>query len=292
MEHQVAGPSSSVGTTGNIFFQYLKPKGSIAAYSYDFKEVVTPDIVASTNLIRKHLFSYVNPIVRQEKSIKIRLTFYLLLERSSDNLFIIKKYPSKSYACDRINPFTSTLSQCSQFVNQLIQLTTYSKKSGFVILAVSSIKVHIIKYEAEKVNGYLPPPQFLRGKRGYLSVEEDGNKCLLYSLLIGFHMNGINTGNNTSSSLDKNTGKIIKKLNKPEIWSSLVQNHDLKLTELNFNENKYIFDMLEQENNFSVSIFTYSKRARGIVPYRLTKRMAQKHVTLLRIRQSDLSSRE
>lgn len=273
------------------FYEDQKHGNYLASYKYDFNIMII-DIQSAVDEISGHLYSMIKPLLKTQR-IKVKLTIALLLERKSDSFFTIKKLPSDSVVCLNKGEYRSTIQSCVDSASQLAQISILKPISDTSISAVVSIKVNIVEHTNSQILrvGYLPLPTALSSRLGLASAGENSEACLLYTILLGLCLSGVNEPIKVNSKEKaREIAKIVRRLNGPRTWSFLIKKYHLQLTNIDLDEN--LFDIFECVNNISLGILKLSKTAGGIFPYRLTKRMCEKHVWLLLVRNRDLCKRD
>ena len=70
----------------------------------------------------------------------------------------------------------------------LSNLSIYQKKdSGWYFKEVISLEIHIVEYKPMKGGSYIPLPNFIMRKKAIINMENEDNKCFLWSILRYLH---------------------------------------------------------------------------------------------------------
>ena len=76
-----------------------------------------------------------------------------------------------------------------EMINQILNnLSIYQKKgSGWYFKEVISLEIHIVEYKPMKGGSYIPLPNFILRKKAIINMENEDNKCFLWSILRYLH---------------------------------------------------------------------------------------------------------
>ena len=70
----------------------------------------------------------------------------------------------------------------------LNNLSIYQKKgSGWYFKEVISLEIHIVEYKPMKRGSYISLPNFIVRKKAIINMENEDNKCFLWSILHYLH---------------------------------------------------------------------------------------------------------
>ena len=70
----------------------------------------------------------------------------------------------------------------------LIRLAVYQKKgSGWYFKEVISLDIHIVDYKPIKGSSYIPLRNFIMRKKAIINMENEDDKCFLWSILRYLH---------------------------------------------------------------------------------------------------------
>ena len=143
--------------------------------------------------------------------------------------------------------------------------------SGFKIVGIKKIVMHLNKYTPARGASYIPLPEWISNKKACINIQNDDSKCFQYAVQCGVY--------------------DIHKIAHPERMSHYKKlNDDLMVWNIPFPPTNSQIDKFEHENNNTVSINVYRESEvmpdcpKFIIAHRLTKiPCAKYHVDLLLI---------
>ena len=140
-----------------------------------------------------------------------------------------------------------------------------SQGSGWQFESIDDIKISTSVYDPLKEGGsYIPTPRFLQNKTAVVNVQNNDNKCIVWSILAHFFPK---EGNMTKQRL----------YNRHE--------DELNMTGISFPTPLKQISKIERQNNMSIHVFSYE--AKMVVPLRLAKVAGERHVNLLLLKEGD-----
>ena len=139
--------------------------------------------------------------------------------------------------------------------------------SGWIIERVIAITLHHVPYEPLAGNSYIPSPKFIADKKAVLNIQNEDNKCVLWSILAYLH---------------------------PRTYAQhpyrarnyLEYEHEINMQGVSFPTPLTDICKIETNNNISVNVFGYDKDD-GVFPLRISKDMKDKHINLLLLAEGD-----
>ena len=133
--------------------------------------------------------------------------------------------------------------------------------SGWNIDQVVELQVHTIDYKPLMGSSYIPLPEYIQKKRAVLNIQNDDQKCFLWSILAALH-------------------PVHWKDNPERVKHYMMYETELDVGGINFPTAISQIPQFEKQNQISVNVFGYDKE---IFPLVITKERYEQHVNLLLI---------
>ena len=130
--------------------------------------------------------------------------------------------------------------------------------SNWTVDKVKNINIHIVKYKPLNGSSYIPLPAKLASKKAIVNVQNNDEKCFMWSVLAALH-----------PSVDN--PQRIQKYSKYE--------NTLDFKNIAFPVKVSDVPKFEKKNHVSINVFGYEKHE--IYPLHLTKKRGLRHVDLL-----------
>ena len=119
----------------------------------------------------------------------------------------------------------------------------------------------LLKYNPKRVPSYLPLPKELKAKQGYLNIQNNDEKCFLWSILASLH------------PVQHNSYRVSK---------YQAYEHQLNMSGIEYSVDIKHIVKFEHQNNISVNVYEYEDKK--IFPLRITiMTVARHYVNLLYI---------
>ena len=257
-------------------FKPVEEKSALNKYAVDYIIKGDPSY-GPVDFLNVSRFPMVD-IMNKNRNIKAKLEFNVLMERmmpDPDGL----KYPPKKFKFHSkgqkiITESTDTVEIYYDMVTEIleeIQKVEQAEGSGHVFLQVENLTLKTNIWEPIKGSSYIKLPPELKNKKAIVNIQNEDNKCLLWSVL-----RGLNPKDNHPERIDDLKSKE-NTLNMEGIEYPVNTKGDIKRFE-------------KQNPDISISILGYSKDER-IYPLRISKKEnKRKHnIVLLLIKDGDNS---
>ena len=258
-------------------FKPVKEKSALNNNAVDY--VITGDpSYGPVDFLNVSKFPMVD-IMNKNRNIKVKLEFNVLMERMTPDPDGIK-YPPKKFKFHSkgqkiITESTDTVEIYYDMVSEIleeIQKVEQAEGSGHVFLQVENLTLHTDIWDPIKGSSYIKLPPELKNKKALINMQNEDNKCLLWSVL-----RGLNPKDEHPERIDKDLKSKENTLNMEGIEYPVNTKGDIKRFE-------------KQNPDISISILGYSKDER-IYPLRISKKEnKRKHnIVLLLIKDGDNS---
>ena len=215
-------------------------------------------------------------IMALNRNIKTKLYLNCFMSRTdSDGFTLVKKFKFHSIGYKIITEATDPHEIYNEMVDEIeeeIQKVEQAKGSGWVFLEVENLTLHTDIWDPIKGSSYINLPPELKNKKALINMQNEDNKCLLWSVL-----RGLNPKDEHPERIDKDLKSKENTLNMEGIKYPVNTKGDIKRFE-------------KQNPDISISILGYSKDER-IYPLRISKKEnKRKHnIVLLLIKDGDNS---
>ena len=215
-------------------------------------------------------------IMALNRNIKTKLYLNCFMSRTdSDGFTLVKKFKFHSIGYKIITEATDPHEIYNEMVDEIeeeIQKVEQAEGSGWVFLEVENLTLHTDIWEPIKGSSYIKLPPELKNKKAIVNIQNEDNKCLLWSVL-----RGLNPKDRDAERIDKDLKSKENTLNMEGIEYPVNTKGDIKRFE-------------KQNPDISISILGYSKDER-IYPLRISKKEnKRKHnIVLLLIKDGDNS---
>ena len=257
-------------------FKPVEEKSALNKYAVDYVIKGDPSY-GPVDFLNAAKFPMVD-IMNNNRNIKVKLEFNVLMERVTpdpDGL----KYPPKKFKFHSIGQkiiteSTDTVEIYHDMISEILeemQKVEQAEGSGHVFLEVENLTLKTTIWEPIKGSSYIKLPPELKNKKAIVNIQNEDNKCLLWSVL-----RGLNPKDNHPERIDDLKSKE-NTLNMEGIEYPVNTKGDIKRFE-------------KQNPDISISILGYSKDER-IYPLRISKKEnKRKHnIVLLLIKDGDNS---
>ena len=214
-------------------------------------------------------------IMALNRNIKTKLYLNCFMSRTdSDGFTLVKKFKFHSIGYKIITEATDPHEIYNEMVDEIeeeIQKVEQAEGSGWVFLEVENLTLHTDIWDPIKGSSYIKLPPELKNKKALINMQNEDNKCLLWSVL-----RGLNPKDEHPERIDKDLKSKENTLNMEGIEYP-VSLKDIKRFE-------------KQNPEISVSVLGYSKDEK-IYPLRISKKEnKRKHnIVLLLIKDGDKS---
>jgi len=205
-------------------------------------------------------------ILREELKKRLRIKFYLTMQ--------VRLIKSKGDQIETMEPFFHGRCHIVLKLEDIDPATKESMKkmftsflefqregSNWTVDKVMNVNLHIVQYQPLQGSSYIPLPAKLAIKKVIVNVQNQDQKCFMWSILAalhpiqGQHNNPNRVGNYTSYQ------------------------DELDLTNIPFPVRVADVPKFEKKNDISVNVFGYERQE--IYPIHLTKERGLRHVNLL-----------
>ena len=257
-------------------FKPVEEKSALNKYAVDYVIKGDPSY-GPVDFLNTAKFPMVN-IMNNNRNIKVKLEFNVLMERMTpdpDGLkYPPKKFKFHSIGYKIITESTDTVEIYHDMISEILeemQKVEQAEGSGHVFLEVENLTLHTDIWDPIKGSSYINLPPELKNKKALINMQNEDNKCLLWSVLRGLNPK------------DEHPERIDKDLKSKE--------NTLNMEGIEYPVNLKDIKRFEKQNpEISVSVLGYSKDER-IYPLRISKKEnKRKHnIVLLLIKDGDKS---
>ena len=204
-------------------------------------------------------------IMNKNRIIKARLYLNCLMKRTdSDGLTAIKKFAFHSIGNKIITEETDPHEIYQEMIDEIeeeIQKVENTEGSGWVFVEVENLTLHTDKWEPLSGSSYLPLDAYLTNKKALINMQNEDNKCFMWSILRALNPK------------DKNPGRIDKDL--------ISKQDTLNMEGIKYPVDLKAIDRFESQNpDISVSVVGYNK-VDLVYPLRQSKYTGRKHDIVL-----------
>ena len=204
-------------------------------------------------------------IMNKNRIIKARLYLNCLMKRTdSDGLTAIKKFAFHSIGNKIITEETDPHEIYQEMIDEIeeeIQKVENTEGSGWVFVEVENLTLHTDKWEPLSGSSYLPLVAYLANKKALINMQNEDNKCFMWSILRALNPK------------DKNPGRIDKDL--------ISKQDTLNMEGIKYPVDFRGIDRFESQNpDISVSVVGYNK-VDLVYPLRQSKYTGRKHDIVL-----------
>ena len=133
-----------------------------------------------------------------------------------------------------------------------------SNGSGWQFEEILEIRVCTICYEPLGGGTFIPTPSKLRNTRSIINVQNNDDKCLVWSILAHLF------------PVENNVSKV---------WPYTPHEEALNMQNISFPTPVKELARVELQNDLSINVFTYE--GRKVLPHRLSKSIKERHVNLM-----------
>lgn len=260
---------------------------TIVSYTYKYTGAQISDVMEGVELIRTPLEQLINEYLRIHRSIRIKESFEILFYSPKDNRDVQKRYTSVPFKILHRNFVSDVVTDIGRYISSVCDLLSH-EISGLIIRRLLQTEITIMKLQLRRMRGYIPLCSQLARKRALINVKNSNGKCLAYSVACCLNYKTIvdSKGDNVLTAKGAERKALRRQLERQSTWDSVVNNMDLHDGHF-YTDFKLVKDF-EVLNSVSISILRFSKKAKGIVPARLTSLMLPHHVFLLLISRKNL----
>ena len=204
-------------------------------------------------------------IMNKNRIIKARLYLNCLMKRTDSHGFTsIKKFAFHSIGNKIITEETDPHEIYQEMIDEIeeeIQKVENTEGSGWVFVEVENLTLHTDKWEPLSGSSYLPLDAYLTNKKALINMQNEDNKCFMWSILRALNPK------------DKNPGRIDKDL--------ISKQDTLNMEGIKYPVDFRGIDRFESQNpDISVSVVGYDK-VNLVYPLRQSKYTGRKHDIVL-----------
>ena len=150
------------------------------------------------------------------------------------------------------------------FLNLVHQIDTFqSTGCGWSLLSLVSLDLNVIKYDPLKASSFINLPKQIKGKKACINVQNDDNKCFLWSILAHLH-------------------PVDYKDNPHYVLHYKKYENTINMSGISYPVSIQDIEKFERQNNVSINLFAINKK-KLIFPVKITSHKKEKHVNLLYI---------
>ena len=225
------------------------------------------DLKTFLNAAKKTIINYIRAALNEHKCIKVGVVYtgiFAVKDREEKKVFNIK-YEEMCLSTDLNNWFTSKLIE-----TLLSDVEEFNERdSGWSMIAISNLAIHINKYNPMKGSSYIELPEWVKNKNAVVNVKSTDNDCFAWAVW-----------------------SAICQINSKKHPDRLQSYNEHYSTRLKFKGIKFPVPIkavpkFEKMNNISINIFMIEKiyhrfdKEEKILPVHLTKQERELHVNLL-----------
>jgi hypothetical protein len=137
--------------------------------------------------------------------------------------------------------------------------------SGWIYDSTKLWCLYVYKYAPLKPKSYIPTPPAIKSKHAVLNIQNNDNKCFLWSILAALHPRSY-------------------KENANQVFYYKSYENELNMSNITYPVKLNDIDKFERQNNISVNVFGIED-GKLIYPLKITKQLYPTHVNLLLIQQ-------
>ena len=234
-----------------------------------FHPVNQLDILQSMNELEYEVTDLLKQEMERHQGIKWHMELtaeYYKMNQDGERIATEQIFRSDTTIAVNDNDLTNTLTTAMQEIYRRSQ-EFQAEGSGWTLDRVMSLTVHTVYYQPLLGNSYIKLPEYVKSKKAVLNIQNDDDKCILWSILAHLHP--------------------IARENHPY----RVNKYQPYETELNMAGVSYptpLADILkiENNNNISINVIGYDSTDH-FYPLRVTRNIREQHVNLLLIKEGE-----
>jgi hypothetical protein len=138
--------------------------------------------------------------------------------------------------------------------------------SGINHFIIRSIDININKYKPLTGSSYIPTPKKLASKKAIINVQNEDNKCFMYSVLSALH------------TPEQDAQRVSK-------YSEFIKLYNWEGIEFPTPINQ--ISKFEKKNNISIYVYSYDDKDEKVRPIKTNKEIKEKHINLLLLHEND-----
>ena len=190
-------------------------------------------------------------IMNSNRNIKAKLYLNCLMKRTdSDGLTAIKKFAFHSIDNKIITESTDPHEIYQEMIDEIeeeIQKVENAVGSGWVFVEVEDLTLHIHKWNPLNAGSYIELPQFLKNKKALINMQNEDNKCFMWSVLRALNPKDKNPGRIDKDLISKQDTLNMEGINYPVDFKGVdrfeSQNPDISISILGYSNDKKIYPL-------------------------------------------------
>ena len=210
--------------------------------------------------------------LNKHKGMKIMMEAYGTFKSKKTNEDIRHTIRSRRYEITNADEIVSVLSQIAtdiEFQTDRMELS----ESGLVIKQFDKLRFHYDKFNPTRGGSFLPLPKWVQSKKACINIQNEDNKCFMYSVQCGVH-------------------KIYEEDHPNRMYHYKKIEDTLNWENVNFPSSNVDIDTFEQNNEGKVSVNVYfidpEEGKQSILLYRKSKVVkSTHHIDLLKLEDGD-----
>ena len=210
--------------------------------------------------------------LNKHKGMKIMMEAYGTFKSKKTDEDIRHTIRSRRYEITNADEIVSVLSQIAtdiEFQTDRMELS----ESGLVIKQFDKLRFHYDKFNPTRGGSFLPLPKWVQSKKACINIQNEDNKCFMYSVQCGVH-------------------KIYEEDHPNRMYHYKKVEDTLNWDNVNFPTSNVDIDTFEQNNECKVSVNVYfidpEEGKQSILLYRKSKVVkSAHHIDLLKLEDGD-----
>ena len=166
------------------------------------------------------------------------------------------------------NDIINTLTTAMQEIYRRSQ-EFQAEGSGWALERVMSLTIHTVHYQPLMGSSYIKLPEYVANKKAVLNIQNQDNKCILWSILAHLH-------------------PIARKNNPQRVTKYRPYENELNMAGVTYPTPLADITKIENNNNISINVIGYDSTD-GFYPLRVTRNIKERHINLLLIKEGDKS---
>ena len=191
---------------------------------------------------------------------------YTKLNLDGDQIALEQVFRSDTAIATYQGDITATLATAMRDIYRRSQ-EFQAEGSGWTLERVISLTVHIVHFQPLIGNSYIKLPDYIAKKKAVLNIQNEDDKCILWSILAHLY------------PIERNPQRVTKY--RPH-------ENQLNMTGVTYPTPLTDIVKIEKNNNISINVIGYDSTD-GFYPLRITRDIKDQHINLLLIREGEKS---
>ena len=210
--------------------------------------------------------------LKKHKGLKVILQTFSNFKSKKNDEVVRREIKSRRYEITNEEEIPNVLNQMATDIEHQAEVLEVSE-SGLVLTQMDKMKFNLDKYNPTRGGKFIPLPKWVSDKKACINIQNEDNKCFLYSIQCG-------------------VCKVYEKDHPNRLYRYKNLNDELNWDNVNFPSSNVDIDTFEENNRGKVSVNVYfldpEEGKQSILLYRKTKNERATHqISLLKLEDGD-----